>query len=198
MDPTNIEAQRDLIRYLLNAPGIVGGGADRADEQIRALSAVDPTEGQLARAESFVTHKKFQQASEAYQEILNSKPPRIGVYLEIAEYDRDHGDAEGMEQAIDAGAKTAPSDRRLAYYRGVALVLGKKDPANAEKYLHTYLDTVPDNTEVPARASAHFWLGTLYEFEGKRDQAAEEYQAAITLDPHDKDSRDALKRLQKR
>ena len=39
--PTNIEAQRDLIRYLLNAPGFLGGGEDEALKQIQALSVVD-------------------------------------------------------------------------------------------------------------------------------------------------------------
>jgi len=50
LDPSNLQAQRDLIRYLLNAPGVVGGGEDRAQEQIRALSVVDEVEGELAQA----------------------------------------------------------------------------------------------------------------------------------------------------
>ena len=175
---TNLEAQRDLIRYLLNAPGIAGGGSDRAEEQIRTLSAVDPIEGQMARAESLATHKQFEQASVAYRKIVDSQPKRIGVWFEIADYDRDRSDAEGMEQAVETGAKLDPSDRRLAYYRGVAMVLGKKDLAEAEKSLHKYLDTVPDSAEVPERASAHEWLAKLYELEGKPNQAAGEYAYA--------------------
>jgi tetratricopeptide (TPR) repeat protein len=175
---TNLEAQRDLIRYLLNAPGIAGGGSDRADEQIRTLSAVDPIEGQMARAESLATHKQFEQASVEYRKIVDSQPKRIGVWFEIAEYYRDRSDAEGMQQAVEAGAKLDPSDRRLAYYRGVALVLAKRDLAEAERSFRVYLDTVPDSADVPERASAHEWLAKLYELESKPNQAAEEYAYA--------------------
>lgn len=198
LDNTNLEAQRDLIRYLLNAPGIVGGGNEHAEQQIDALQRVDPVEADLARAEAFATHKKYEQASAVYQRILDARPSRIGVYFEVAEYDRDHADVEGMRQAIQAGAALAPDDRRLPYYEGVILVMEKKNLDVAEKDLNRYLDTVPDNTEVPARSSAHEWLGVLYEFEDKRDLAAEQYQAALVLDPRDKAPREALKRLEKK
>lgn len=198
LDPKNLEAQRDLIRYLVNAPGIVGGSDEAAERQVQALSKVDPVEGELAQAELFVTRKKFDQADEEYQKILEMKPNRIGIYFEIAEYYRDRGDAARMSEAIEAGAPLAASDHRLDYYRGVALILENRDPAEAEADLRHYLDTVPDNANVPAHSSAHEWLGKLYEREGEVDKAAEEFQAALSLDPHDKQASEALKALQKR
>jgi Tfp pilus assembly protein PilF len=68
----------------------------------------------------------------------------------------------------------------------------------AEKALRHYLDTVPDNDNVPSHSSAHEWLARVYEDEGHLDQAEEEYRAALSLDPHDKQARDALKALQHR
>ena len=55
LDANNLEAQRDLIRYLLNAPGIVGGSEEAAEQRIQALSAVDPIEGALAQARALRT-----------------------------------------------------------------------------------------------------------------------------------------------
>ena len=95
-------------------------------------------------------------------------------------------------------SKVDASDRRLSYYRGVALVLEEKDPAVAEKDLRTYIDTVPDNSEVPAHSSAYEWLGKLYENEEKPDLAAEQFKAGLALDPQNKTLREALKKLQKR
>jgi len=198
LDANNLEAQRDLIRYLLNAPGIVGGGEGTAEEHIQTLSMVDSIEGALAQAELFVTHKKFDQADQEYRKVLDMKPGRIGVYFEIAEYYRDRGDAERMSNAIEAGAPLAPSDHRLAYYRGIALVVGNRSPAEAERQLRNYLDSVPDNANVPSHSTAHEWLGKLYEREGQLDKAVQEYQAAVTLDPHDKQAAEELKGLQKR
>jgi len=198
LDATNIQAQRDLIAFMASAPGSLGGGEANALVQIRALSAVDPVEGALALADLYAVEKKFEEANEEYQKILKSAPKRIGEYLEVADYYCDQGDSERMEQAVEAAAKIAPSDRRLSYYRGVALVLEKKDSAAAENDLRTYLNTVPDNSEVPAHSSAYEWLGKLYENEKKLDLAAEQYQAALTLDPQNKALREALKRVQKK
>ena len=196
--PTNIEAQRDLIRYLLNAPGFLGGGEQESLKQIQALSVVDAVDGMLARAEYFVTRKKFDQANAEYEKLLQTDIRRIGVHMEIAEFYRDRGDAPRMQAAVDAAAKLGPNDTRLEYYRGVALVLAKQNPGDAEIHLRTYLQSVPDGSQVPPHSSAHEWLGKLYEAEGKRDQAATEYQAALALNPRNDDVRKALERVRRK
>ncbi len=198
LDKSNLAAHRDLIRYLLYAPGILGGGDDRALEQAAALALVDAVQADLARAEYFAASKKSDQAGEQYQKLLQSRHENAGVYLEIAEYYRDRGEAQGMQQALQAGAEIAPADQRLEYYRGVALVLAQQDPAGAERHLRTYLATVPRNSDFPAHSSAHEWLGKLYETQGKLDQAVTEYQAALSLDPRNKTLREGLKRIQRR
>ena len=198
LDAHNLEAQRDLIRYLLNAPGIVGGSEGTAEQRIRALAEVDSIEGSLAQAELFALRKKFEAASLEYSKVLDMKPDRIGVYFEIAEYYRDRGDAARMSEAVQTGAPLAPSDHRLDYYRGIALILGDQDPAEAERDLRHYLDSVPDSANVPSHATAHEWLGRLYERERQLDRAAQEYQAALILDPRNKKVSEALKALQKR
>jgi tetratricopeptide (TPR) repeat protein len=197
LDATNLEAQRDLIRFLFNAPGIAGGGEDHALEQIRALSVVDPIEGQLAQAEYFASRKKFDEAADEYKKVIAAKPQHVGVYFEIAEYYRDRGDGEEMNRVVEAGSKLAPFDPRLGYYRGVAWTLMKKNLDGAEANLRAYLASVPDSSEAPPHVSAHEWLARVYEGEGKPDQAVEEYRAVLTLDPHNKVARDSLKRLQK-
>jgi tetratricopeptide (TPR) repeat protein len=198
LDATNINAQGDLIAFMANPPGSLGGGEGNALAQIRALSAVDPLDGALALADLYAVEKKFEQANEEYQKIPKSAPNGVDAYLETADYYRDQGDSELMEQTVVGAAKIAPSDRRLRYYRGVALVLGNQDPAVAENDLRTYLNTVPDNSEVPAHSSAYEWLGKLYENEMKPDLAAEQYKAALTLDSQNKALREELKRVQKR
>jgi tetratricopeptide (TPR) repeat protein len=198
LNPSNLSAQRDLISYLLNSPGIVGGGQERADEQIQALSAVDATEGSLARAEADVVHKKFDAADGEYAKLLAARPRRIGVDFEIAEYYRDRGNGEMMQKAVDEAVALGPSDLRMNYYRGVALVIAQKDPVDAERYLRAYLDSVPANSELPPRASAREFLGRLYEQEHKLDSAAEQYQAGLALDPHNKNLHEDLRRVERK
>jgi tetratricopeptide (TPR) repeat protein len=198
LDERNIKAQRDLIAFIANAPGTLGGGEEHALEQIRALSALDPTEGMLALADLYAVQKKFVQADAEYQKILASAPDRVDVYFEIADYYRDRSDSEDIERAVESADRIAPSDSRLHYYRGVALVLAARELATAEENLRAYISNVPENSELPPHASAYEWLGKLYETENKPELAAEQYQAALALDPQNKVVREALKRLQKR
>lgn len=198
LDANNLEAQRDLIRYLMNAPGIVGGSEAAAEQRVHALAAVNSIEGELAQAELLASRKKFDEANQQYRKVLDLKPDRIGVYFEIAEYYRDRGDAGQMSEAVEAGALIAPSDHRLDYYRGIALILGNRNHGEAEKDLRRYLDTVPDNDNVPSHSTTHEWLGKLYDKEGELDRAAQEYRAALILDPRNKQASEGLKALQKR
>src|SRR5579864_357532 len=60
-----------------------------------------------------------------------------------------------------------------------------------------YIATVPDNSELPSHSSTYEYPGKLYEHRQQPDLAVEQYKAALALDPQNKVSHDALKRLQK-
>jgi tetratricopeptide (TPR) repeat protein len=195
LDDKNVKAQRDLIAFMASAPGNLGGGEVRAMAQIRTLSSMDSLEGMLALADLYAMRKKFEQASRQYQEILKFASNRTDAYFETADCYRDHADSEHLQQAIDGALTITRSDRRLNYYVGVALVLAKKDLETAEKHLRTYIDTVPENSELPPHVSAHEYLGQLYEYEGYPNLAVAQYNAALAIDPHDKAAREELKRL---
>jgi len=197
-DAKNVDAQRDLISFMASAPRDLGGGEDRTLEQIRTLSSIDSLAGMLALADFYATRKKFDQASQEYQQILKSAPNRIEAYFETADYYRDRDDSEHLQQAVEGAQQVSRSDRRLSYYVGVSLVLAKKDSETAEKDLRTYIGSVPDNSELPSHSSAYEYLGKLYENQGRSGLAVEQYKAALALDPHNRAVREALKKLQNR
>jgi tetratricopeptide (TPR) repeat protein len=177
LDPTNFQAQRDLIRFEMYAPSIVGGGDERALKHIEDLEKIDALHGQLARGEFLAVKKRFAEADAVFAKILGSNTDRIGVYFEVADYYRDRQNAEKMSEAIAAAERIDGEDRRLKFYHGVLLVMKKKNPADAESLLRSYLATVPDNSDLPPHASALEWLGRLHEAQGKFSEAAEEYRA---------------------
>ena len=195
LDPSNFQAQRDLIRFEMYAPSIVGGGDDRALKHIEDLEKIDALHGQLARGEFLATKKRFAEADAVFAKILGSNTDRIGVYFEAADYYRDRQNAEKMSDAIAAAERIDGEDRRLKFYHGVVLVMKKKNPADAESLLRSYLATVPDNSDLPAHAAALEWLGKLHEAQGKFSEAAEEYRASLELDPHNKAVDEAWKRV---
>jgi tetratricopeptide (TPR) repeat protein len=198
LDPSNFEAQRDLIRFEMYAPGIASGGDDRALKHIEALEKIDLLQGQLARGEFLNAKKRFAEADGVFGKLLESQTDRIGVYFEVAEYYRDRAMAAKMEEAVEAAERVDADDLRLKFYRGILLVLKAKNPSEAESLLRAYLGKVPDNSELPTHATAHEWLGKLYESQAKFSEAAEEYRASLASDPHDRAVQDALKRVEKK
>jgi tetratricopeptide (TPR) repeat protein len=76
-------------------------------------------------------------------------------------------------------------------------VLAGSDSSHAEEYLKSYLASTPERSEWPSHAAARDWLGRLYEAEGKRTEAAEQYRAALQLDPGRKETRARLQKLEK-
>jgi len=196
LDPSNLQAQRDLIRYEINAPGIVGGGDDKGLKHIDDLEKIDALEGQLARGEFFATKKKMSEADAVFTKILESNPSRIGVYFEIADYYSDRQNTDKMSETIEAAERIDSNDRRLKYYRGVVQVMKGKKASDAEMLLRSYIATVPNNSDLPSHASAREWLGKFYESQGRYSEAAQEYRLSLIQDPHNKVVEDALKRVQ--
>src|ERR1700680_4240599 len=198
LNPRNFEAQRDLIRYEINAPSVVGGGDDKALKHIDGLEKIDPIQGQLARGEFFATKKRMPEADAVFGKILESNSDRAGVYFEVSDYYRERANAEKMAEAVDKAEHIDPDDRRLKFYKGVLLVMKGKRPSEAEMLLKSYVATVPENSDLPPHAAAQEWLGKLYESLGRFSEATEQYRLSLTLDPHDKRVEEDLKRVQRK
>ena len=198
MNPENFEARRDLIRYEMNAPSVVGGGDEKALKRIEALEKIDPIQGQLARGEFLATKKRFPEADAVFDKLLESGTDRVGVYFEVCDYYRDRKNAEKMGETIDKAEHIDTDDRRLKYYKGALFVLQGKNTNEAEVLLKSYVATVPENSDLPPHALALEWLGKLYESQGRFSEAAEEYRLSLSLDPHNKGVEEELKRVQKK
>ncbi|MGH9748051.1 MAG: tetratricopeptide repeat protein [Candidatus Acidiferrales bacterium] len=198
-NPSNIPARRDLEEFNIDAPWIVGGDKNEAKAQVEAIAALDPVEGHLARAIYLVEAQKKPEAAESeYRLVLAAKPNRVEPYFEVATFFEKQNKPADMKAAIDAAALISANDARLAFYRGVYGVLAGTDLSHAEQYLKSYLASTPDRSDWPSHASAREWLGRLYESEGKRVEAAEQYRASLQLDPGRKEVKTRLEHLEKR
>ena len=198
LDPSNIAARRDLEEYCLDAPWIAGGSKDEAIEQVNAIAALDPVQGHLARAlydrEGL---KKPDDAENDIRQVLNAKPKTADPYFEAADFFEARNKPADMQEAIQAASQVAPNDPRLAFHRGVAAVLANTNLPAAEQDLKSYLASAPERSDWPSYASAREWLGRLYEAQGKRADAAEQYRAALQLEPKNKKARERLNALEK-
>jgi tetratricopeptide (TPR) repeat protein len=198
LNPSNIDARADLVDFCLSAPWIVGGSKDEARDQVDAISALDAIEGLLARAKFQAEGMKRPDLAEMeYRQILNSKPNRIPPYLEAITFFQKENKLSDMEAAIEAAEAVNNKDERVEYFRAVHWVLSGTDTVHAEEYLKSYIASTPERSDWPSHAAAREWLGRLYESQGKRAQAAEQYRASLQLEPGRKEAHARLEKLEK-
>jgi tetratricopeptide (TPR) repeat protein len=197
LDPSNMAARRDLMEFYVEAPWIAGGDKRKALEQVDAIAQADMVAGHLARAAFLIRTDRVDAAEAEYQRVLDARPHNIEPYIEVADYDKSHGDSGRFASVIEAAARVAPSDIRLIYYKGVALVLLNRNLSEAERLLRAYLSSAPRRSDLPSHADTHSWLGRLNEQRAEIDAAVDEYQAAVVLDPDTKTAREALRRLKR-
>jgi tetratricopeptide (TPR) repeat protein len=198
LDPSNVAARRDLADFCMQAPWIVGGNKDEALAQINAIAAIDPVQGHLARAEYDVNVlKNTSKADTEYRQVVAEKPDGVEPYLEAAAFFGRQNELPEMKSAIDQLQAKHPNDPRVTFYRGVFNVLSGTNLSSAEEELKSYLASTPDRSDWPSHSSARDWLGRLYEAQGDGVKAAEQYRAALQLDPENQDARARLQQLEK-
>jgi tetratricopeptide (TPR) repeat protein len=197
LDAHNFDAQQDLIEYDCTAPGVVGGGEEKAQPLIEKLMTMDAAEGHYATGICRAQKKNYEAADAEFAKALEIKPKTAKRIYDIGDYFLQRKNAEKLLVVAGAGEELAPHDPRGKFYRGVALVLQSQKPAEAEKLLRDYLQVAPMYSEYPRPWAAHYWLGRLQENLKNPAGARGEYQAALKLNGKYKPAQEALKQLGK-
>lgn len=156
--PRSIEARRDLMQFLAEAPWIVGGDKDKAKQEIDSISRLDAAEGHLARAAYLSTEKKWKDATTEYVAVLDARPSRIEAYMEAAQFFAERKDPSNLNRAIEEANRVDSRDPRLDFYRAVVLVLRHTDLNKAESLLRSYVSNVPQRSDYPSHNEALVWL----------------------------------------
>jgi len=195
LDPHNFEAMQNLIEYDCAAPGMVGGGEDKAQPLIQKLMSMDAAEGHYAAGNCREQKKDYATADTELAKALESKPKTAKRIYDIGDYFLKRKNAAQVLGVADAGEQLAPQDPRGKFYRATAFILQEQKLSDAEQLLRDYLQTAPMNSDYPRPWTAHYWLGQLEERRKNVSGARAEYQAALKLNGKYKPAQEALKQL---
>ena len=197
LDEKNFSAYQALIEFDCSAPGIAGGGEDKARPEIAKLASLDPAEGHYAAGNCRRQKKDFAVADGEFAQALELHPESTELIYDIGDYAMKQGQAETLAIVAGQGQAMAPSDPRSQFYRAVALIIRNERPDDAERLLNEYLKRAPLRSGFPPPWRVHEWLGRLYENQQNSQAAIQEYEAALKLESKNKSVREALKRLKK-
>ncbi|MGA3080743.1 MAG: hypothetical protein ABSD44_05090 [Terracidiphilus sp.] len=183
LDARNAEALADLGEFYFSAPGVVGGGTDKAEGVAAQLDKIDPVRAHELRGHIAEERKDYGTAErELKQAIAVSAHPAF-QWMTLASFYRHRERWTEMESAIRSGENAADRDKRagVALYNGASLLIKtNRDPARAAKMLEEYLAGSAKTEEAPAFV-AHTMLARLKEQLGDAAAASREKAAALAL-----------------
>lgn len=195
LDPNNIQARVELAQFYAMAPGIMGGGEDKARAQAAEAKRRNAFDGHRAYAVIYIVQKKLDLARNEFEQAVREEPQSARAHTalgrHLANYDKNYRRAfEELEKAIQLDTAYMPGWFRL----GEAAALSGTNLARGEEALKKYLAHEPKDGE-PQLSRAHYSLGQIYEKAGKKAQAHQSYGQAVRLRPHTKTFEEALKRV---
>ncbi len=193
LDPKNWEARSDLADFYIEAPGVVGGGKDKARAQADALMAFNASIGHWVLARIAAKEKNAAVAEREYHAYIDASHSEGRAWFELALFLFHSNRLDEMEQALHT-MESSPVGRSDSLMDGAGLLLrsGRNYPF-AVRLCRRYLETPVE--EGPA-FKAHDYLGQLLEKQGDRHAAAEEFRAALSLFHGYSRAQEDLKRIE--
>src|SRR5260370_18480250 len=100
LDPKSWQARTDLAEFYLEAPGIVGGGKDKALKQAEALASLNPAMAHYTNGRIAEKNKDTATAEREYRAAIEASHGGAHAWLNLALFYRHQNRLDEMEQAL--------------------------------------------------------------------------------------------------
>lgn len=194
LDPRDKRGWMALAEFYVEAPGIMGGGKDKARKLAQQVEPTDPAVAAWIRGLTASKEKNWAEAESQFKEAVKASGGSAWAYLELAHYYGWGKRWNDFESAINS-ALSSPKKTPADVYNAADLLVGKgRNFAGAAQILKNYIASGKKDEDGPT-FRAHFLLGQLYEKQGNKPEAVQQYRASLELAQNFRAAQEALKRL---
>ncbi len=195
--PNSYEPHEYLYQFYTQAPGLMGGSADKANAEVATMMRLNPYRTTLSLAERDVGAKRYAAGESRLRSMLASYPDSAMVPAMLAIAQQNAQQYDDSWATLDAAHTRFPDNVRISYAigRGAALTGTRLDAGQAalEHVIATpemlaKLDTV-------GQAGTHYRLGMILARKGDTDGARAQYAAATKISPKNQEAKQALEKL---
>lgn len=183
LNPRNGEALADLGEFYYDAPGVVGGGIDKAEGIAARLDGMDATRAHELRARIAEQHKDYGTAEREFKQAITVGEHPAFEWMTLANFYRRRERWTEMDAAVQSGIKAAQRDKHagVALFNGASILSrANRNPALAAKMLEDYLAGFFKTEEAPSFV-AYTRLARLKAQLGDIAGARQERAAALKL-----------------
>jgi tetratricopeptide (TPR) repeat protein len=179
LNPKDVDARLDLAEFYLMAPGIVGGGEQKAREQAQSIATMNPARAHWVYARIAEQKKDAATAEREYHQYIDLSKGDAEAWLNLALFLRRQKRFDEMEQAIVNLSQSPMPKLDVLVEASQMLYRADRNYPFAIELLHRYLASGP--VEAAPAFKARYLLGLLLEKQGDKAGAAQEYRASLSL-----------------
>jgi tetratricopeptide (TPR) repeat protein len=193
LDPSSIGARVDLAEFYLEAPGIVGGGQDKAQAQADLVAKLNPAKAHWIQGRLAEKNKDLTTAEREYRAAIETSNGGANAWLNLALFYRKNSRLDEMQAALKKAASAPLDQPEVLVDAASTLLRANRDLPFATELIRRYLASATVEQAPPFKA--HYLLGTILEKQGDKEGAAREYQSALMLAKDFGRAREALNRI---
>ncbi len=193
LEPDSVSARTDLAEFYLEAPGIVGGGQDKARAQSAVIAKLNPAKAHWIQGRIAEKNKDQATAEQEYRAAIEASHGGANAWLNLALFYRKAGRLDDMHEALKKAASAPMDQPEVLVDAASTLLRANRDLPFATQLVRRYLSS--STVEQAPQFKAHYLLGSILEKQGDKEGAAKEYQSALTLAKDYGRAREALNRI---
>ena len=153
LDSSDSEALNDLFEYYLQAPGLLGGGWDKASKMADKIAKHDAAEGAYAKARIAEERKDWGQAETLLRRAAELAPQQPGRLIDLAKLLSKQGRFDESDATFAKAHQVAPSAPKVYFAQAAAYIRAKRNQDQARDLLKKYL-AMNTSPEDPSKTEA--------------------------------------------
>jgi cytochrome c-type biogenesis protein CcmH/NrfG len=154
LDPANTAAIGDLFDFYLQAPGIMGGGIEKARGLIASLERLDPVGALIAQARIDEDKKQFAEAEAQLRDAIRMAPDKVESVLDLAQFLARRGRYDESDREFQTAEKVSPGSPRILFARAETDVRARRNLSQARDLLKQYMSAEGLTPDDPPRWEA--------------------------------------------
>jgi cytochrome c-type biogenesis protein CcmH/NrfG len=179
LNPSDVDSRVDLAEFYFEAPGIIGGGQDKARAQAKLIGATEPAREHWVYARIAEKNHDVAMAEQEYRRMIEVSKGDSESWLNLALFYRHQKRYDEMEQTLVKASHATMSKPDVMMDIAQNLYRTNRNSALAIQVLKRYLASGP--VEQAPAFKAHYLLGMLLEKQGDKTGAAQEYRTSLSM-----------------
>jgi tetratricopeptide (TPR) repeat protein len=192
--PQNLSIRFDLLEYYLQAPGMLGGGKDKAEAEARTIAEIDRQKGYTARANIYKKDKQWDKAETELLQAAYEFPENAAACEDLADYLSGRQNHEGALLWSRKALALNPQLKFSRFLTAAAATRLNRDLEAAADELQA-LANGPLSDDDPTFEQIYYQLGENYLARGDKAKAKAAFQSALSYNPEHSRAKEALKKL---